>query len=128
MPPLWEGATAPNLGNAWLVACVVRFQRFPMPPEAVFQSARAAKGRATGLTPHEARKVASDTAQTREARPRQVPCLGAVAPQPRMKIGVAMNTHPKVKSSLSTSFTATLVTLALVVAASAPKLFAQAPA
>ena len=39
-----------------------------------------------------------------------------------------MNTHPKVKSSLSTSFTATLVTLALVVAASAPKLFAQAPA
>ena len=42
-----------------------------------------AKGRATGPTTHEARfNVASDAAQTREARPRQFPCLGAVAPKP----------------------------------------------
>ena len=41
-----------------------------------------AKGRATGPTTHEARfNVASATAQTREARPRQFPCLGAVAPK-----------------------------------------------
>ena len=57
------------------------FQRFPNLPEAVSQSAGAAKGRATGQTPHEACfNVASGTAQTREARPRQFSCFGAVAP------------------------------------------------
>ncbi len=61
------------------------FLKFPKPPEAVSQSAGAAKGRAAGLTPHEACfNVASGAAQTREARPRQFPCLGAVAPNPEM--------------------------------------------
>ena len=60
------------------------FQNFPKPPEALSQSAGAAKGRAAGLMPHEACfNVALGTAQMREARPRQFPCLGAVAPKLR---------------------------------------------
>ena len=52
-----------------------RRRRFPNQPG-------TANGRAAGTTTHEARfNVAWATAQTREARSRLVPCLGAVAPK-----------------------------------------------
>ena len=94
-PADWEGCFAAWENWEWEVRkskCLSqaprRFGRPSFPK--IFQSAEGgfpicrgtAKGRATGPTTHEACfNVAWGTAQTREARPRQFPCLGAVAPK-----------------------------------------------
>ena len=76
-----------KLGKEWLAVRVAKAKtsrNFPSRRRRFPNLTGAAKGRATGLTPHEARfNVASGSAQTREARPRQFPCLGAVAPKLR---------------------------------------------